>query len=47
MMGDVTEESLLNYFFSAGGNSGRVKNADMLKTFKPFIGHSDPQLRGK
>uniref|UniRef100_A0A3P9QB68 SOWAHA-C winged helix-turn-helix domain-containing protein n=1 Tax=Poecilia reticulata TaxID=8081 RepID=A0A3P9QB68_POERE len=44
-MGDVTEESLLNYFFSAGGNSGRVKNADMLKTFKPFIGHSDPQLR--
>ncbi|XP_014912909.1 ankyrin repeat domain-containing protein SOWAHA isoform X5 [Poecilia latipinna] len=47
MMGDVTEESLLNYFFSAGGNSGRVKNADMLKTFKPFIGHSDPQLRAK
>uniref|UniRef100_A0A3B3U9U9 Ankyrin repeat domain-containing protein SOWAHB-like n=2 Tax=Poecilia TaxID=8080 RepID=A0A3B3U9U9_9TELE len=46
-MGDVTEESLLNYFFSAGGNSGRVKNADMLKTFKPFIGHSDPQLRAK
>ncbi|XP_054912964.1 ankyrin repeat domain-containing protein SOWAHB [Poeciliopsis prolifica] len=47
MMGDVTEESLLHYFFSAGGNSGRVKNADMLKTFKPFIGHSDPQLRAK
>lgn len=47
MMGDVSEESLLDYFFAAGGNSGRVKNADMLRTFKPFIGHSDPQLRAK
>lgn len=47
MMGDVSEDSLLDYFFSAGGNSGRVKNADILRTFKPFIGHSDPHLRGK
>ncbi|XP_047229301.1 ankyrin repeat domain-containing protein SOWAHB isoform X2 [Girardinichthys multiradiatus] len=47
MMGGVSEESLLDYFYSAGGNSGRVRNADILKTFKPFIGHSDPQLRAK
>lgn len=46
-MGDVSEESLLEYFYSTGGNSGKVKNADILKTFKPFIGHSDPQLRAK
>uniref|UniRef100_A0A8C6KVC9 SOWAHA-C winged helix-turn-helix domain-containing protein n=2 Tax=Nothobranchius TaxID=28779 RepID=A0A8C6KVC9_NOTFU len=46
-MSDVSEESLLDYFYAAGGNSGRVRNADMLKTFKPFIGHADPQLRGK
>uniref|UniRef100_A0A3B4TJN0 SOWAHA-C winged helix-turn-helix domain-containing protein n=1 Tax=Seriola dumerili TaxID=41447 RepID=A0A3B4TJN0_SERDU len=46
-MGDVSEESLLDYFYSTGGNSGRVKNADILKTFKPFIGHSDLQLRAK
>lgn len=46
-MGDVSEESLLDYFYSTGGSSGRVKNADLLKTFKPFIGHSDLQLRGK
>uniref|UniRef100_A0A3B4ZKR8 SOWAHA-C winged helix-turn-helix domain-containing protein n=1 Tax=Stegastes partitus TaxID=144197 RepID=A0A3B4ZKR8_9TELE len=46
-MSDVTEESLLDYFYSAGGNSGRVRNADILRTFKPFIGHSDLQLRGK
>ncbi|XP_028266275.1 ankyrin repeat domain-containing protein SOWAHA isoform X2 [Parambassis ranga] len=46
-MGDVSEESLLDYFYSVGGNSGRVKNADLLKTFKPFIGHSDLQLRAK
>ncbi|XP_023248762.1 ankyrin repeat domain-containing protein SOWAHB-like [Seriola lalandi dorsalis] len=46
-MGEVSEESLLDYFYSTGGNSGRVKNADMLKTFKPFIGHSDLQLRAK
>ncbi|XP_017274762.1 ankyrin repeat domain-containing protein SOWAHB [Kryptolebias marmoratus] len=43
----VSEESLLDYFVSAGGNSGRVRNADILRTFKPFIGHSDPQLRAK
>lgn len=41
---DVSEESLLDYFYSAGG---KVKNADLLKTYKPFIGHSDLQLRGK
>ncbi|XP_040913463.1 ankyrin repeat domain-containing protein SOWAHA [Toxotes jaculatrix] len=46
-MSDVSEESLLDYFYSTGGNSGRVKNADILKTFKPFIGHSDLQLRAK
>ncbi|KAM6929883.1 uncharacterized protein PEZ65_009011 [Lycodopsis pacificus] len=46
-MSDVREESLLDYFYSAGGSSGRVKNADILKTFKPFIGHSDLQLRAK
>lgn len=46
-MRDVSEESLLDYFYSAGGNAGRVRNADILRTFKPFIGHSDSQLRGK
>lgn len=46
-MSDVSEESLLDYFYSTGGNSGRVRNADILKTFKPFIGHSDLQLRAK
>ncbi|XP_054465927.1 ankyrin repeat domain-containing protein SOWAHB [Anoplopoma fimbria] len=46
-MGDVSEESLLDYFYSTGGSSGRVKNADILKKFKPFIGHSDLQLRAK
>ncbi|KAM9342406.1 ankyrin repeat domain-containing protein SOWAHC [Pholidichthys leucotaenia] len=46
-MSDVSEESLLDYFCAAGGSSGKVRNADMLKTFKPFIGHSDLQLRAK
>jgi hypothetical protein len=46
-MGDVTEESLLDYFYSTGGDSGKVKNADLLKTYKPYIGHTDLQLRGK
>ncbi|KAM9351043.1 ankyrin repeat domain-containing protein SOWAHA [Symphorus nematophorus] len=46
-MSDVSEESLLDYFYSTGGSTGRVKNADLLKTFKPFIGHSDLQLRAK
>lgn len=46
-MSDVSEEALLDYFSSAGGSSGRVKNADLLRTFKPFIGHSDLQLRAK
>ncbi|XP_013883404.1 ankyrin repeat domain-containing protein SOWAHB [Austrofundulus limnaeus] len=44
-MSDVTEEALLDYFMSAGGN--RVRNADILRTFKPFIGHSDQLLRAK
>lgn len=46
-MSDVSEESLLDYFSSSGGSSGRVKNADILRTFKAFIGHADPQLRAK
>ncbi|XP_075897789.1 ankyrin repeat domain-containing protein SOWAHC [Nelusetta ayraudi] len=46
-MSDVNEESLLDYFSSSGGSSGRVKNADILRTFKAFIGHADPQLRAK
>lgn len=43
-MGDVSEESLLDYFYSAGG---KVKNSDLMKTYKPFIGHKDMELRGK
>ncbi|XP_035500984.1 ankyrin repeat domain-containing protein SOWAHD isoform X2 [Scophthalmus maximus] len=46
-MGDVSEEALLDYFSCAGGDAGRVRNADMLRTFKPFIGHGDSQLRAK
>ncbi|XP_068187182.1 ankyrin repeat domain-containing protein SOWAHA [Antennarius striatus] len=46
-MSDVSEESLLDYFRCRGGGAGRVRNADILKTFKPFIGHSDAQLRAK
>ncbi|XP_077479866.1 uncharacterized protein LOC144091416 [Stigmatopora argus] len=46
-MSDVSEESLLDYFYSTAGSSGKVKNSDILKTFKPFIGHSDAQLRAK
>ncbi|KAM3872125.1 ankyrin repeat domain-containing protein SOWAHC [Diretmus argenteus] len=46
-MSDVSEESLLDYFYSTGGYSGKVKNADILKTYKPFIGHSDLRLRAK
>ncbi|XP_060914005.1 ankyrin repeat domain-containing protein SOWAHB [Labrus mixtus] len=46
-MSDVSEDALLDYFYCTGGNSGRVKNAEILKTFKPFIGHSDSQLRAK
>uniref|UniRef100_A0A8C2WX14 SOWAHA-C winged helix-turn-helix domain-containing protein n=1 Tax=Cyclopterus lumpus TaxID=8103 RepID=A0A8C2WX14_CYCLU len=46
-MSGVREQALLDYFYSTGGSSGRVKNADILKTFKPFIGHSDVQLRAK
>ncbi|XP_077370230.1 uncharacterized protein LOC144014334 [Festucalex cinctus] len=46
-MSDVSEDSLLDYFYSTAGSSGKVRNADILKTFKPFIGHSDVQLRAK
>ncbi|XP_061128368.1 uncharacterized protein LOC133150086 [Syngnathus typhle] len=46
-MNDVSEESLLDYFYDTAGSSGKVRNADILKTFKPFIGHSDVQLRAK
>lgn len=46
-MGDVSEESLLEFFCSSGGSSGRLRNAELLKAFKPFIGHPDPQLRGR
>ncbi|XP_061646820.1 ankyrin repeat domain-containing protein SOWAHA isoform X3 [Phyllopteryx taeniolatus] len=46
-MSDVSEASLLDYFYSTSGSSGKVRNADILKTFKPFIGHSDAQLRAK
>ncbi|KAM6976960.1 uncharacterized protein FYW47_001801 [Aplochiton taeniatus] len=46
-MEDVSEESLLDYFYRTGGNSGKVKNADILKTYKPFIGHVDLELRAK
>ncbi|XP_064778477.1 ankyrin repeat domain-containing protein SOWAHB [Oncorhynchus masou masou] len=43
-MADVSEESLLDYFYSTGG---KVKNADLMKTYKPFIGHKDMELRAK
>nr|XP_029478345.1 ankyrin repeat domain-containing protein SOWAHC-like [Oncorhynchus nerka] len=43
-MGDVSEESLLDYFYSAGG---KVKNADLMKIYRPFIGHNEMQLRDK
>ncbi|XP_063063934.1 ankyrin repeat domain-containing protein SOWAHA [Engraulis encrasicolus] len=43
-MGDVTEEALLSYIYSVGG---RVKNADILKKYKPFISHNDLELRAK
>ncbi|XP_037136415.1 ankyrin repeat domain-containing protein SOWAHA isoform X2 [Syngnathus acus] len=46
-MSDVSEGSLLDYFYDTAGSSGKVRNADILKTFKPFIGHSDVQLRAK
>ncbi|XP_041954841.1 ankyrin repeat domain-containing protein SOWAHA isoform X1 [Alosa sapidissima] len=43
-MGDVSEETLLNYIYSLGG---KVRNADILKKYKPFISHNDLQLRAK
>lgn len=46
-MSDVSEEALLEFFCSSGGASGRLRNAELLRTFKPFIGHPEPQLRGR
>ncbi|TSL61281.1 Ankyrin repeat domain-containing protein SOWAHB [Bagarius yarrelli] len=43
-MGDVSEASLLDYIYSSGG---KVKNSDLLKTFKSFVRHNDLQLRAK
>ncbi|XP_072552890.1 ankyrin repeat domain-containing protein SOWAHA [Salminus brasiliensis] len=43
-MGDVSEASLLDYIYSSGG---KVRNSDLLKTYKQFISHSDLQLRAK
>ncbi|XP_046725681.1 ankyrin repeat domain-containing protein SOWAHC isoform X1 [Silurus meridionalis] len=43
-MGDVSEASLLDYIHSSGG---KVKNADLLKTFKQFVNHNDLLLRAK
>ncbi|XP_018615922.1 ankyrin repeat domain-containing protein SOWAHB isoform X2 [Scleropages formosus] len=41
---DVSEESLLEYLFSAGG---KAKNSDMLKTYRHFVNHTDKNLRAK
>ncbi|XP_076840780.1 ankyrin repeat domain-containing protein SOWAHA [Brachyhypopomus gauderio] len=43
-MVDVSEACLLDYIYSSGG---KVKNADLLKTYKPFISHNDLQLRAQ
>ncbi|XP_066527720.1 ankyrin repeat domain-containing protein SOWAHA [Hoplias malabaricus] len=43
-MGELSEPSLLDYIYSSGG---KVKNSDLLKTYKQFISHSDLQLRAK
>lgn len=43
-MMDISEASLLDYIYSSGG---KVKNSDLSKTYKPFINHSDLQLRGE
>ncbi|XP_068599231.1 ankyrin repeat domain-containing protein SOWAHA [Brachionichthys hirsutus] len=45
-MSDVSEASLLDYFGSSG-DGVRVRNADLLSAFRPFIGHSDAHLRAK
>ncbi|XP_069035486.1 ankyrin repeat domain-containing protein SOWAHA [Lepisosteus oculatus] len=41
-MGELSEDSLLDYLRAAGG---RVKNSDLLKAYKDHIGHSDQRLR--
>uniref|UniRef100_W5MJ03 SOWAHA-C winged helix-turn-helix domain-containing protein n=1 Tax=Lepisosteus oculatus TaxID=7918 RepID=W5MJ03_LEPOC len=41
-MGELSEDSLLDYLRAAGG---RVKNSDLLKAYKEYIGHSDQRLR--
>lgn len=43
-MGDVSEASLLDYIYSSGG---KVRNSELLKTYRQFISHSDLQLRAK
>ncbi|KAG7478325.1 hypothetical protein MATL_G00079270 [Megalops atlanticus] len=43
-MGDFSEEMFLDYISAAGG---KVKNADLLKTYKHFFNHNDKQLRAK
>ncbi|XP_060792620.1 ankyrin repeat domain-containing protein SOWAHB [Neoarius graeffei] len=43
-MGDVSEASLLDYICSSGG---KVRNSDLLKTYKQFVSHSDLHLRAK
>ncbi|KAG9269107.1 ankyrin repeat domain-containing protein SOWAHA-like isoform X3 [Astyanax mexicanus] len=43
-MGDVSEASLLDYIYRSGG---KVRNSELLKTYKQFISHSDLQLRAK
>ncbi|KAG7274590.1 hypothetical protein CRUP_029231 [Coryphaenoides rupestris] len=47
MCDDVTEDALLDYFYRSGGDAGKVRNADLLKTYKPLISHQDLQLRGE
>ncbi|XP_030625567.1 ankyrin repeat domain-containing protein SOWAHC isoform X2 [Chanos chanos] len=43
-MGDISEASLLDYIYSSGG---KIKNSDLLQTYKHFISHNDLQLRAK
>uniref|UniRef100_A0A4W4HKC5 SOWAHA-C winged helix-turn-helix domain-containing protein n=1 Tax=Electrophorus electricus TaxID=8005 RepID=A0A4W4HKC5_ELEEL len=43
-MGDVSEACLLDYIYCSGG---KVTNTDLLKTYKPYISHSDLHLREK
>nr|XP_023690902.1 ankyrin repeat domain-containing protein SOWAHB-like isoform X2 [Paramormyrops kingsleyae] len=43
-MEGVTEESLLDFIFTAGG---KVKNSDLLKRYKEFINHNDKDFRAK